>query len=266
MNKSGFYKITLSLESNLFHKLFNSIHFENVAKGRIGNHLVDVGDDGIPIVRTTTQYTIPAHNFSSIHHMLVTCINSTIQNDSLDDLPLIHFNNALIEVYDRNYTKMNYHSDQCLDLDAHSYIGLFSCYERPDELSVLSLRKLKVKDKITQEEFEISLTHNSVILFSLSANEKFLHKIVLESVANLKPLELDNRWLGITFRNSKTFIQFKDNLPYFSNGELLELAGDDQKAEFFKIRSQENNNMNFNYPKITYTLSVGDTILPKDCL
>ncbi|RZK12476.1 MAG: hypothetical protein EOO43_18645, partial [Flavobacterium sp.] len=241
MNNSGFYKITLPLETNLFLELFNSVNFEDVARGRIGNHLVDVGNAGVPIVRTTTQYTIPAHNFSPIHHQLVDCINNTILKDSIDELPLMLFNNALIEVYDRNYVKMGYHSDQCLDLAAHSYIGLFSCYERPEELSEQSIRKLKVKDKITNEEFEISLTHHSVVLFSLLTNTKFLHKIVLEQVANQKPLESDNKWLGITFRQSKTFIQFKDNLPYFSNEKLMELANETQKAEFFKNRGQENN-------------------------
>ncbi|MEA5259822.1 alpha-ketoglutarate-dependent dioxygenase AlkB [Arcicella aquatica] len=265
MNSLGFYKITLPLERDLFNELFNSIDFEDIAKGRIGNHLVNIGDDGIPIVRTTTKYNIPAHNFSAIHHMLIEEINSTIQTNYIDNhFPAMHFNNALIEIYDRDYTKMGYHSDQCLDLDPRSYIGLFSCYERPDELSEQFLRKLKIKDKTTQEEFEIPLTHNSVILFSLQTNAKFLHKIVLESSTNQKILEPDNKWLGITFRKSKTFIHFKDGLPYFSNGELLALADDNQQTAFYKIRGQENNDMDFNYPTIAYTLSVGDTIIPKD--
>lgn len=265
MNNSGFYKITLPLETILFHDLFNSVEFEDVAKGRIGNHLVDVGKAGIPIVRTTTQYNIPAHNFSTIHHQLVDCINSTIKNDNIGSKSPMFFNNALIEIYDRSYSKMGYHSDQSLDLDTGSYIGLFSCYEKPDELTEQFTRKLKVKDKLSNEEFEILLTNNSVVLFSLSTNEKFQHKIVLESAANLKPLDYDNKWLGITFRQSKTFIQFKDNQPHFSNGKLFELADDTQKAEFFKIRGQENNDVNFNYSEITYTLSVGDTLIPKEC-
>ncbi|HEY1056521.1 MAG TPA: hypothetical protein VGE24_15350, partial [Emticicia sp.] len=95
MNKAGFYKITLPLESNLFDELSHSVDFEDVAKGRIGNHLVDAGENGVPIVRTTTKYTIPAHKFSSIHHGLVDCINHTIQKDKLGDLPPILFNNAL---------------------------------------------------------------------------------------------------------------------------------------------------------------------------
>lgn len=121
-----------------------------------------------------------------------------------------------------------------------------------------------VKDKVTHKEFEILLTHNSVILFSLETNTKFQHKIIMEPVPNLKSLSPDNRWLGMTFRKSKTFIQFKDNLPHFSNGELLELANEEQKAEFYKLRGQENSILNFAYPKLTYTLSEGDTLLPKN--
>lgn len=112
---SGFHEIILPLEGNLFNELADSIDFENITKGRMGNHLVKVDEKGVPIVRTTTKYTIPAHNFSTIHHLVVASINSTIQSNNRDNLPLPDFNNALIEVYDRNYSKMNYHSDQCLD-------------------------------------------------------------------------------------------------------------------------------------------------------
>ncbi|WP_109435742.1 alpha-ketoglutarate-dependent dioxygenase AlkB [Aquimarina sp. AU119] len=264
MNNTDFYKITLPFGQNLFNKLFNTIEFENIGNGRMGNHLVKVCDSGIPIVRTTTKYNIPAHNFSSIHNMIVDSIKDNIQNENLEYLPSINFNNALIEVYDSKYTKMKYHSDQCLDLISNSYIGLFSCYERPDELTEQNIRKLKIKNKITNEEFAISLTHNSFILFSLPTNSKYFHKIVLESIPKQKPLKTENKWLGITFRESKTFIQFKNNLPYFANGKLLELATDNQKIEYYKLRGEENKNVNFIYPQINYTLSKADTIIPKD--
>jgi hypothetical protein len=264
MENSGFYKITLPLEKNLFSELFDSVSFEDVAKGRIGNHLVNISQKGVPIVRTTTLYTIPAHNFSAVHHNIVESVNKTIESSTIDQLPLLDFNNALIEVYDCNYATMKYHSDQCMDLETDSYIGLFTCYENPDKLTEKNLRKLKLKDKTTNEEFDISLTHNSIVLFSLPANTKFLHKIILESVPSLKKSESDNKWLGITFRKSKTFITFDDGLPRFSTGELLELADDDQKAEFFKLRGQENSVTNFVYPKLSYTLSIGDTLVPKE--
>lgn len=76
MNNSGFYKITLPLEKDLFNELLDSADFEDVAKGRIGNHLVKVGDKGIPIVRTTTMYDIPANNFSTVHNQIIDCLNT----------------------------------------------------------------------------------------------------------------------------------------------------------------------------------------------
>lgn len=264
MENSGFYKITLPLEKNLFSELLDSVSFEDVAKGRIGNHLVKISEKGIPIVRTTTIYNIPAHNFSSIHNKIVESVNKTIKSSTLNQLPLLDFNNALIEVYDFNYATMKYHSDQCMDLEIDSYIGLFTCYENPEKLTEKNLRKLKLKDKTTSEEFDILLTHNSIVLFSLSTNTKFLHKIILESVPSLKKLESDNKWLGITFRKSKTFIAFNNGFPQFSTGELLQLADEDQKAEFFKLRGNENSVTNFVYPKLSYTLSVGDTLVPNE--
>ncbi len=258
MNQDDFIKTTLVFDQNLFHELSNQINFENVGKGRSGNHIVKIEDKGIPIVRTTTQYNIPAHNFSSTHNRIVNTINCKLEN-----LAPIDFNNALIEIYELSYTKMKYHSDQCLDLASNSYIGLFSCYEKPDDLTEQSIRKLKIKDKITNEEFEFSLTHNSLILFSLSANSRFYHKIILEQVPKQKSLKSENKWLGITFRESKTFIQFKNNLPYFLDGKLLELANDNQKKEYYRLRGEENKSLDFIYPKIDYTLSNADTIIPK---
>lgn len=262
MNDSGFYKITLPLKEKLFEELSNSVTFETITKGRIGNNLVHISNQNIPITRTTSIYNIPAHNFSSIHHQIIASINTAIQNNPSEDLQLVDFNNALIEIYDCNYSKMNYHSDQSLDLEAGSFTGLFSCYENPDKLIEKNIRKLKIKDKVSSEEFEILLTHNSIILFSLATNEKFLHKIILESTLSKKKLEFDNKWLGITFRKSKTFIHFKDNLPYLSNGELLTLADENQKKEFYTLRGQENNNINFAYPILPYTLSTGDIMKP----
>lgn len=266
MINSGFYKVELPLERNLFEELFHSIEFESVAKGRMGNHLVRVEAKGIPIVRTTTKYTIPAHNFSAIHHTVVEAINHIITEKSLPNIniPTLNFNNALIEVYDCIYAKMNYHSDQCLDLAADSYIGVFSCYAQPDQLSEQNIRRLLIKDKITNEESEIELTHNSVVLFSLETNTRFQHKIILKPTPNGKPIVPDTKWLGITFRTSKTYIQVKDNLPYFATGDLLELANQEQEAEFFKLRGQENRSIDFVYPNLTYTLSLADRMVPKN--
>jgi hypothetical protein len=150
MNDFGFYKITLPFERNLFNELSNSTEFEPTAKGRIGNHLVREEENRIPIVRTTSKYGIPAQNFCPIHDLVVKSINDTILENSMDNnnIPTQHFNNALIEVYDSIYSKMNYHSDQSLDLEDNSFIGVFSCYEQPDKLLEQNLRKLKIKNKV----------------------------------------------------------------------------------------------------------------------
>ena len=71
MTKNGFYKFVLPLQKNLFEDLANSVDFEDVTKGRKGNHLVKVSELGVPIVRTTTKYNQAAHNFSHLHLHLV---------------------------------------------------------------------------------------------------------------------------------------------------------------------------------------------------
>lgn len=263
-NNPGFYKIKLDLKTNLFSELSNATTFESVAKGRIGNHLVNMDDNGVPIVRTTTKYNIPAHNFLAVHHMMVTCINDTIKEDGLTDIPVLHFNNALIEVYDASYAKMNYHSDHSLDLADDSYIGVFSCYEEPDELLDQHTRKLKIRDKITNEESEITLTHNSVVLFSMAANRTFQHKIVLDYVHQSRALVAENKWLGITFRTSKTYVRFDGDVPCFSDAQLLTLADKEQEAEFFRLRGQENRNLDFVYPALTYTINIADLMIPEN--
>lgn len=264
MNNSNFYKFKLPIKENLFNELSNSVDFEEGNKGRKGNHLVKISTEGIPIVRTTTKYNKPAHNFSPIHDSIVEEIKSAANNDGETSFPPLSFNNALIEIYDYRYFKMGYHSDQCLDLDSNSYIALFSCYERPADLSKKTLRKLRVKCKTSHKEFEISLENNSVVLFSLETNTKFAHKIILDYHLNQKSLQSDNKWLGITFRKSKTLIQFKNDLPYLPNGDLLKLADENQQKAFYRLRGQENKSMDFVYPNIDYTISRSDIIMPRD--
>lgn len=260
MNKTGFYKITIDLDHNLFNEFSNSVSLEITGKGRLGNHLVWEEKRGVPLVRTTTNYNIPAHLFSSKHKVLINKIKNSVEKDK--HFQSLNFNNALIEIYDQNYKKMKYHSDQCIDIEKNSYIALFSCYEKPEKLTEQSTRKLKVKNKDTDEESEFILTHNSVILFSTYTNSKYLHKIVLETIKGIKPLESNNRWLGITFRKSDTFIRFKDKIPHFSNGKILELANDEDRRRFFQLKSEENKSHDFVYPELYYTLSQADLLPP----
>lgn len=260
MEMHGFFKFILPFGPDLFTELSGAADFEDVAKGRKGNHLVDMQEGRAPLVRTTTKYNIPANCFSGMHRTII----QSIRNEANGIVPSpIDFNNALIEIYDHTYTKMKFHSDQSVDLAGDSFIALFSCYEQSDALPVSAIRKLKVKSKTSEEEFEFLLENNSVILFSLETNSRFQHKIVLEPVKGAKPAEPGNRWLGITFRQSKTYIQFKDGQPCFSDGTILHLADEEQSKEFYRLRGMENESVDFIYPNISFTLSPADLLLPK---
>lgn len=243
-----FTKFTLDFQANLFERLANSVHFEDITNGRKGTILVDCKNNLIPIVRTTTIYQTPNQKFLQIHHDIINKIRKISDTD-------LQFNNALIEIYNSNYRSMKFHSDQSLDLNKNSYICLFSCYINPLTTGV---RKLKIKNKTTDECSNVLLSHNSIVLFSTATNRQHLHKIVLESKS------YDDLWLGITFRLSKTFIYFLNELPYFSsNNERLMLATDEQKKEFYKYRGLENLHVESSNPDINYTISVGDMLMIK---
>ncbi|MDF1695333.1 MAG: alpha-ketoglutarate-dependent dioxygenase AlkB [Saprospiraceae bacterium] len=262
MKNFNFVQLDLSKEGNVFETLSHSATMEELNKGRKGNHLVALSEKGIPLVRTTTPYTQPAYSFSAIHHSIIDNIKKRWSQESEESIPTLNFNNALIEIYERSYFKMGFHSDQSLDLANDSWIALFSCYERPDELAEKQKRKLKVRSKTSDETFEFTLENNSVILFSFSINTKYQHKIVLESGPNHKAGERDNRWLGITFRQSKTYLQFTENQPFLPSGNVLTLANEEQQKEFFRLRGQENKSLDFEYPALNYTISKADILQP----
>lgn len=71
------------------------------------------------------------------------------------------------------------------------------------------------------------MENNSIILFSAEINSKYLHKIKLKE-------KKDSNWLGITFRLSKTFIKFRNEIPYFENGIELSIADKNEMVEFYK--------------------------------
>jgi hypothetical protein len=240
-----FKTLVLDYQTNLFQDLSESVEFENITKGRKGANLVDDQEGLIPIVRTTSIYEKPVQRFLPIHRDIV----KNIRNASGLDLD---FNNAMIELYDSSYRKMKFHTEQALDLDPNSYIGIFSCYENP----AVDIRTLKIQDKTTGECSEISMGHNSVVLFSVETNQKFIHKIVLDTA---KPV--GNRWLGITYRLSKTFIQFRDEIPYFyRTDKVLRMASQDERREFYKHKSNENSCVGYVYPEIQYTISMSDML------
>ena len=263
MNSYGFIKLELPPTAPNFNDLLTSVQFEVTGKGRLGNHIVKVNNNQIPLVRTTTKYKTAAFEFNSAHDTIVSLINEAIKSVNNNHIEgSLHFNNALIEVYDYQYRKMKFHSDMAIDLAADSYIALFSCYENPDELNELFTRTLVIKNKTTEEEQEIPLTHHSVILFSVATNSQYSHKIIVNHTHQKKPTTPDNRWSGITFRTSKTIVQFKDNGMYFENGTPLHMANETEQREFFMLRGQENRSLDFTYPSLAYTLSDSDLLQP----
>ncbi|MGB1277982.1 MAG: alpha-ketoglutarate-dependent dioxygenase AlkB [Nannocystaceae bacterium] len=248
----GFRCYTLPSEVNLFDELSSSVRFERVAKGRRGTVLVQPDTArGVPIVRTTTMYNAPAHAFLPLHLRLAQQIRE------LASLP-VAFNNALIERYTNTYTKMGYHSDQAQDLEGGSSIAILSCYRDPERAS--PPRTLFVRSKEPEAKpVEIPMTHHSVVVFSVDTNRSFKHKIVLARTKQPP----DNEWLGVTFRTSHTFVNYRDDGAYLESGNPLTLANEEQRTEFFKLRGRENREMNFDYPRLSYTISKSDRMQPQ---
>ncbi|GAA1956537.1 alpha-ketoglutarate-dependent dioxygenase AlkB [Catenulispora subtropica] len=244
------HSCVLPTEENLFAELSASARLEDVGKGRRGAVLTKIGEAGdVPLVRTTTRYSSPAQRFRAVHELLAQQIQGRAGLS-------VGFNNALIECYTNAYTTMGSHSDQALDLADESFIAVFSCYQDP---GAGPLRKLIFESKdVDGEKFEIPLAHNSVVAFSVDTNRRLRHKIVLNAPAEAA----DNLWLGVTFRTSKTFVQFHDGHVYLSRDVCLTSADDEQAREFYQLRRRENNEADFTYPLLTYTISASDLMSP----
>lgn len=236
-------------DTDLFAELFASVSWEDVGKGRRGAVLAGIDEaNGVPLVRTTTQYGSPAQRFQAVHERLAQQIQERLTHS-------VGFNNALIETYTNAYTTMGSHCDQALDLADESFIAVFSCYQYPD---VRPLRKLVVESKGSDgDRLHIPLAHNGVVAFSVASNRRLKHKIVLDA-----PLQADNQWLGMTFRTSKTMVRYRDGQPYLPSGAQLTSADDDQRREFYRLRRRENNETDFTYPDLAYTVSAGDLTPP----
>jgi alkylated DNA repair dioxygenase AlkB len=214
-----------------FEELLASARFEELGKGRRGTVLVTADARGVPIVRTTTQYQAPAQPFLAVHDRIAQACGGG-------------FNNALIEHYTNAYSTMKRHSDQALDLADGSTIAIYSCYRDPDRPS----RRLVVKPKGEGQPFDIPLAHGSVVAFSLETNRRFTHTIALTERAPV------NDWLGLTLRTSKTVIRG----GRFADGTPLTLATEEQRRDFYQLRKRENDEVDFVWPAITYTLSASD--------
>ena len=218
-----FNKYQLDLDKNIFNQLYISTKFENLSNSRKGANLFITHNKTniVPIVRTTTIYKYPIQYSNDIHLNICNQINNVTNNN-------YKFNNALIEIYNNQYSTMKFHSDQALDLEENSYICLFSCYKNIHNCS----RKLVVKNKETNNSFDVILDNNSIVIFSTNDNKNYIHKIVLND-----DLELDdnNEWLGITFRLSKTFVDYNYIQPMILTNNIkhiLTLANENDKNKF----------------------------------
>ncbi|MGK5545648.1 hypothetical protein ACSNOH_13075 [Streptomyces sp. URMC 127] len=240
----------LPTDENLFAELFASVRWEDVGKGRRGATITKIDETGgVPLVRTTTRYSSPAQRFLAVHERLAQRIQERAA------LP-VGFNNALIESYTNAYPTMGSHSDQALDLASESFIAVFSCYQHPEASPP---RKLILESKGSGcEKFEIPLAHNSIVAFSVDANRRLRHKIVLD----MSVQAAENQWLGVTFRTSKTVLRFRDGHAYLPQGVRLMPADDEQRREFYQLRRRENQETDFNYPLLTYTISESDLMPP----
>ncbi|MEE1767968.1 hypothetical protein PUR34_07160 [Streptomyces sp. JV185] len=246
----GIISYALSTEGNLFAELSASVRWEDVGKGRRGAVLTKVDDaGGVPLVRTTTRYRSPTQCFRAVHERLARQIQERAAIS-------VGFNNALIESYTNAYKTMGSHSDQALDLADESFIAVFSCYQHPEAGPP---RKLIFESKESGgEKFDIPLAHNSVVAFSVDSNRRLKHKIVWDAPVQAA----DNQWLGVTFRTSKTLVRFRDGHAHLPQGARLMSADDEQQREFYQLRRRENNEADFSYPLLTYTISESDLMPP----
>jgi hypothetical protein len=244
-----FYFTVLDKDNSIFYDLKNSFEYQDITKGRYGTNIIYITDKKIPLVRTTTKYHKPPQIYNTNTYIL-----EIIRQINL--FQRVKFNNALVEIYCNDYKTMGFHSDQSVDLADDSFIAIYSCYNNPETKNI---RSLVIKDKENdQETSTIKMKHNSVILFSTDTNKKCLHKIILEQQNNEY-----TEWLGVTFRLSKTILEFKDGVPYFDDGNPLTLCNEIQSKQFYKNRSLENKSTNYKYETFFYTLSPSDLIDPQ---
>jgi len=241
---ADFQHFTLN-ELYSFSQLTKDLQFEQLCKGRQGCNLYNPIMGFISIVRTTTEYQNPSQKFRLIHYQLM---------ESIKQFKNVDFNNALTEIYTSQSRKMKFHTDQTLDLLENSWICLYSCYEQiPENQTDLgNLRSLIIQEKGTDVLTKIPLYHNSIVMFSVATNKRYLHKIISE-------MPINNKWLGITFRMSKTLIEIIDEIPYFAptfpHLVRLRLATEEERKEFMKYKGAENLMTDFSYPTIDYTLN-----------
>jgi hypothetical protein len=242
-----------------FDELTEGISFERVGRGRAVAVLFrELGDNCVPIVRTTAKYTYPSRPFTRGIGALADSVSA------LSGLPL-QLNNAMAEIYDRDYRTMGLHSDMALDLDPESHIAIYSAYDSPPPPG--AVRDLVIVDKATGAGTTVPLSPGTVIVFSVLDNARFLHKIVLQAPPS--PAADAVRWLGVTLRTSRTRAKFGSAsgpmlLTETGGPRPLELASQAQARELYALRQEENRAAgSFTYPPgLWHTLSPSDVACP----
>lgn len=245
----------INSNEDIYKQCINNINFEVICKGRLCANLYKNNDDNIiPIVRTTSKYNNPIQKFNDIHLKIIEIL--------MIKYNLKGFNNGMIEIYDTQYCKMGYHTDNALDLEDNSIIAIFSCYNNMDTNNI---RELEIKNKTNNEITTLKMNHNSLIYFDTEFNKNNLHKIILKKnkLINTKDkssyIEKDDLWLGITFRLSKTYIKFINEEAYFTKTNIkLTLSTNEEANIFYKLKKIENNNISITYPVFNFTISPGD--------
>ena len=238
-------------DGSLFDALLAAVRFEEVGKGRRAAVLVRPDEAGVvPLVRTTTNFGTAAQHFRPVHARLAEQIHTRAS------LP-VGFNNALVETYTDACTGMGSHSDQALDLADGSFIAVYSCYKHP-EIAPPPRTLLVESKEVGGGRAAFPLTHNGAVVFSIDTNRRLRHKIVLKAPGRAP----ENPWLGITFRTSKTLVCYRDGGAYFPNGVRLTLADDERQREFYRLRRRENDEPDFAYPPVAYTVSASDLMPP----
>ena len=153
----------------------------------------------------------------------------------------------MVELYDSSYTKMGFHTDQAQDLALDSYICIFSCYEGNTCESDEPPRMLVVKNKQTGLVTEYPMRNHECIVFSTITNAAHVHKIVGGGCRR--------RWLGVTFRTSKTFVERReDELFFVGSGRLLRRATEEDAMEMRKCKGRENKEADFLWPDMNFTI------------
>lgn len=249
-----------------FETLESTLIYESFSKNRklAVLHVPTSADGFIPLVRTTTRYSIPSQMLGGKVEVIWQFVERNVKeflqrHFEGDQEPFMDghfFNNATVEIYDCKYTTMKYHTDMALDLKPESWIALYSCYEDDSEQH---LRTLKIKNKETLEEQEITLHNNSIVLFSTETNKKHLHQIMSKH-----KLLGSKQWIGVTMRTAKTLKSTESDKTYISTQETpnhkaqLRLADEDEVKTFCLYKGKENATQDFVYPEIDFTVSGSD--------